>query len=202
MPVTGRGALRPNRSLRAERAVSLACAALANRQIGFGRVRFALRPFPHRCVGAAPCGHFASLVRSIAAQSARLPSESFAFCGASQGANCAARGTGAFGRSVGVRACRRAARPAWGAPRIRRMRAIPLWRNTACAAWPRPGGAEERPAVRDALGRASASVPPLRARGTTFGLPYGASLTLAPTLRRRSAALPQDGCIYPVAQPR
>ena len=31
---------------------------------------------------AAPCGHFASLVRSIATQSARLPSESFAFCGA------------------------------------------------------------------------------------------------------------------------
>ena len=51
VPVTGRGALRPNRSLRAERAVSLACAALANRQIGFGRVRIALRPFPHRCVG-------------------------------------------------------------------------------------------------------------------------------------------------------
>ena len=51
VPVTGRVALRPNRSLRAERAVSLACAALANRQIGFGRVRFALRPFPHRCVG-------------------------------------------------------------------------------------------------------------------------------------------------------
>ena len=31
---------------------------------------------------AAPWGHFASLVRSIAAQSARLPSESFAFFGA------------------------------------------------------------------------------------------------------------------------
>ena len=31
---------------------------------------------------AAPCGHFASLVRSIATQSARLPSESFAFFGA------------------------------------------------------------------------------------------------------------------------
>ena len=45
--------LRPNRSLRAERAVSLASAPLANRQIGFGRVRFALRPFPRRCVG---CG--------------------------------------------------------------------------------------------------------------------------------------------------
>ena len=80
VPVTGRVALRPNRSLRAERAVSLASAALANRQIGFGRVR------------------------------------------------------------------------------------------------PRPV---------------------LRAGGTTFGLPYGASLTLAPTLRRRSAALPQDGYIYP-----
>ena len=39
--------------------------------------------------------------------------------------------------------------------------------------------------------------PVLRAGGTTFGLPYGASLTLAPTLRRRSAALPQDGCICP-----
>ena len=33
---------------------------------------------------AAPCGHFATLVRSIAAQSARLPSESFAFSGASR----------------------------------------------------------------------------------------------------------------------
>ena len=70
VPVTGRVALRPNRSLRAERAVSLACAALANRQIGFGRVRFALQPFPHRCVG--------------------------------KGANCAARGTGAFGRSAAL----------------------------------------------------------------------------------------------------
>ena len=57
-------------------------AFLANRQIGFGCVRIAIRPFPRRCVGAAPCGHFASLVRSIAAQSARLPSESFAFFGA------------------------------------------------------------------------------------------------------------------------
>ena len=44
--------------------------------------------------------------------------------------------------------------------------------------------------------------PVLRAGGTTFGLPYGASLALAPTLRRRSAALPRDGGIYPVAQPR
>ena len=51
VPVKSRVALRPNRSLRAERAVSPASAALANRQIGFGRVRFALRPFPHRCVG-------------------------------------------------------------------------------------------------------------------------------------------------------
>ncbi|MBQ3098515.1 MAG: hypothetical protein IJC66_10200 [Kiritimatiellae bacterium] len=33
---------------------------------------------------AAPCGHFATLVRSIAAQSARPPSESFAFSGASR----------------------------------------------------------------------------------------------------------------------
>ena len=33
---------------------------------------------------AAPCGHFATLVRSIAAQSERLPSESFAFSGASR----------------------------------------------------------------------------------------------------------------------
>ena len=127
MPVKSRVALRPNRSLRAERVVSLASAALANRQIGFGRVRFALRPFPHRCVG--------------------------------KGANYAALGTGAFGRAGVVRACHRAARPAWGAPRIRRMRAIPLWRNTAIAAWPRPGGADERPAVREALGRASAPVP-------------------------------------------
>ena len=105
-----------------------------------------------------------------------------------RGANCAALGTGAFGRAGIVRACRRAARPAWGAPRICRMRAIRPRRNTAFAAWPRPGGADGRPAVREALGRASAPVPPLRARGTTFGFPYGASLALAPTLRRRSAA--------------
>ena len=104
------------------------------------------------------------------------------------GAKSRAVGAGAFGRSGGVRACRRAARPAWGAPRIRRMRAIRPRRNTAFAAWPRPGGADGRPAVREALGRASAPVPPLRAEGTTFGFPYGASLALAPTLRRRSAA--------------
>ena len=79
-----------------------------------------------------------------------------------KGANCAALGTGAFGRSGVVRACHRAARPAWGAPRIRRMRAIPLRRNTAIAAWPRPGGADERPAVRAALGRASAPSRPPR----------------------------------------
>ena len=82
MPVKSRVALRPNRSLRAERAVSLVSAPLANREIGVGRVR------------------------------------------------------------------------------------------------PRPV---------------------LRADGTTSGLPYSASLALAPTLRRRSAALPQDGYIYPVA---
>ena len=76
------------------------------------------------------------------------------------GAKSRAVGAGAFGRSVVVRACRRAARPAWGAPRIRRMRAIRPRRNTAFAAWPRPGGADVRPAVREALGRASAPVPP------------------------------------------
>ena len=105
------------------------------------------------------------------------------------GAKSRAVGAGAFGRSVVVRACHRAARPAWGAPRIRRMRAIRPRRNTAFAAWPRPGGADVRPAVREALGRASAPVQPLRAEGTTFGFPYGASLALAPTLRRRSAAV-------------
>ena len=42
---------------------------------------------------AAPWGHFASLVRSIAPQSARLPSESFAFFGAS-------RATSGTGRAV------------------------------------------------------------------------------------------------------
>ena len=91
------------------------------------------------------------------------------------GAKSRAVGAGAFGRSGGVRACRRAARPAWGAPRIRRMRAIRPRRNTAFAAWPRPGGADGRPAVREALGRASAPVPPLRARGTTFGFLYDAA---------------------------
>ena len=63
----------------------------------------------------------------------------------------------------------------------------------------RRGGASGRP--RCARPRVRPR-PALRAGGTTFGLPYGASLTLAPTLRRRSAALPQDGCIYPVAQPQ
>jgi len=63
----------------------------------------------------------------------------------------------------------------------------------------RRGGASGRP--RCARPRVRPR-PALRAGGTTFGLPYGASLALAPTLRRRSAALPQDGCIYPVAQPR
>ena len=129
----------------------------------------------------SPIGRLAS-----AASASR--SGPFRIGASASGANCAALGTGAFGRSVVVRACHRAARPAWGAPRIRRMRAIRPRRNTAFAAWPRPGGADGRPAVREALGRASAPVPPLRARGTTFGFPYGASLTLAPTLRRRSAA--------------
>ena len=50
---------------------------------------------------AAPCGHFASLVRSIASQSARLPSESFAFFGASRGRWAArlARARGGFRRA-------------------------------------------------------------------------------------------------------
>ena len=124
---------------------------------------------------AAPCGHFASLVRSIAAQSARLPSESFAFCGASAGAESRAVGAGAFGRSWVVRACRRVSRPAWGGPRIRRMRDIPPRRNTAIAACPRPGGADGRPAVREPLGRASAPVPPLRAISPCVSLLYDAA---------------------------
>ena len=63
---------------------------------------------------------------------------------------------------VGVRACRRVSRPACGGPRIRRMRDIPLRRNTAFAGCPRPGGADGRPAVRKPLGRASAPVNPPR----------------------------------------
>ena len=124
---------------------------------------------------AAPCGHFASLVRSIATQSARLPSESFAFCGASAGAESRAVGAGAFGRSGGVRACRRVSRPACGGPRIRRMRDIPPRRNTAFAACPRPGGADGRPAVREPLGRASAPVPPLRAISPCVSVLYDAA---------------------------
>ena len=78
------------------------------------------------------------------------------------GAVSRAVGAGAFGRSAGVRACRRVLRPAWCVPRIRRMRDIPLRRNTAFAACPRPGGADGRPAVREPLGRASAHVTPPR----------------------------------------
>ena len=44
--------------------------------------RFAFSPPLRSSLRAAPWGHFASLVRSIAPQSARLPSESFAFFGA------------------------------------------------------------------------------------------------------------------------
>ena len=118
-------------------------AFLANRQIGFGRVRIALRSLLHRCVG--------------------------------------------FGGGIPrgwrwrVRACR------WR-PRLppRRPSGLvrpphppdaghPARRSTAFAAWPRPGGADGRPAVREALGRASAPVPPLRARGTTFGSLYDAA---------------------------
>ena len=46
--------------------------------------------------------------------------------------------------------------------------------------WPSGRPRAARPRVRPR--------PVLRARGTTFGFPYGASLALAPTLRRRSAA--------------
>jgi len=102
------------------------------------------------------------------------------------GAESRAVGAGAFGRSGGVRACRRAARPAWCAPRIRRMRAIPPRRNTAFAAWPRPGGADGRPAVREALGRASVPV-------TSSALLALACLFF--TMQ------PRDGCIYPAVQP-
>ena len=47
---------------------------------------------------AAPWGHFASLVRSIAPQSARLPSESFAFFGASRATSGTGKGRGPIGR--------------------------------------------------------------------------------------------------------
>ena len=170
VPVTGRVALRPNRSLRAERAVSLACAALANRQIGFGRVRFALRSFPHRCVGFG--GELRRTwhgrVRAFRWRP-RLPP----------------RSASGLGRPPHP--------PDAGHP------ALAEYRLRGLASPRRRGGASGRP--RCARPRVRPR-PALRAGGTTFGLPYGASLALAPTLRRRSAALPQDGCIYPVAQPQ
>ena len=100
-----------------------------------------------------------SPIARLASGASASRSGPFRLGASASGAESRAVGAGAFGRSGGIRACRRAARPAWGAPRIRRMRAIPLRRNTAFAAWPRPGGADERPAVREALGRASAPVP-------------------------------------------
>ena len=63
----------------------------------------------------------------------------------------------------------------------------PARRNTAFAAWPRPGGADERSAVREALGRVSATVPP------------SALYALACLLFTMQ---PRDGCIYHVAQQR
>ena len=65
-----------------------------------------LSPSAPRPLSAAPCGHFASLVRSIAAQSARLPSESFAFFGTSAGAFFAtvARLRASLRRGVSLRA--------------------------------------------------------------------------------------------------
>ena len=77
--------------------------------------------------------------------------------------------------------------------------ALAEYRLRGLASPRRRGGASGRP--RCARPRVRPR-PVLRAGGTTFGLPYGASLALAPTLRRRSAALPRDGGIYPVAQPR
>ena len=165
MPVTGRVALRPNRSLRAERAVSLACAALANRQIGFGRVRFALRPFPHRCVG------FGGELRRTWHGRVR------AFRGRPRLPPRSASGLG-----------RPPHPPDAGHP------ALAEYRLRGLASPRRRGGASGRP--RCARPRVRPR-PVLRAGGTTFGLPYGASLALAPTLRRRSAALPRDGGIYP-----
>ena len=91
------------------------------------------------------------------------------------GAESRAVGAGAFGRSGGVRACRRVSCPACGGPRIRRMRDIPPRRNTAFAACPRPGGADGRPAVREPLGRASAPVPPLRAISPCVAIFYDAA---------------------------
>ena len=170
VPVTGRVALRPNRSLRAERAVSLAPAALANRQIGFGRVRFALRSFPHRCVG------FGGELRRTWHGRVR------AFRGRPRLPPRSASGLG-----------RPPHPPDAGHP------ALAEYRLRGLASPRRRGGASGRP--RCARPRVRPR-PALRAGGTTFGLPYGASLALAPTLRRRSAALPQDGCIYPVAQPQ
>ena len=153
VPVTGRVALRPNRSLRAERAVSLACAALANRQIGFGRVRFALRPFPHRCVGFG--GELRRTwhgrVRAFRWRP-RLPP----------------RSASGLGRPPHP--------PDAGHP------ALAEYRLRGLASPRRRGGASGRP--RCARPRVRPR-PALRAGGTTFGLPYGASLALAPTLRRR-----------------
>ena len=82
-----RSALRPPRSA----IVRLRSGAVASRSGAFRIAAFR----------AAPCGHFASLVRSIASQSARLPSESFAFFGASRGRWAArlARARGGFRRA-------------------------------------------------------------------------------------------------------
>jgi hypothetical protein len=79
----------------AHRHVSRCARPLDNRKIAFGSGRLAIRASASRPLGAAPCGHFASLVRSIAPQSARLPSESFAFFGTSAGALSATVGTSA-----------------------------------------------------------------------------------------------------------
>ena len=115
-----------------------------------------LRGFPPKASLSA--AHFSPIARLASGASASR-SGPFRIGASASGAKSRAVGAGAFGRSGGVRACRRAARPAWCAPRIRRMRAIRPRRNTAFAAWPRPGGADGRPAVREALGRASAPVP-------------------------------------------
>ena len=80
---SGRGECRRNLTRPWRRAPGCVLAPLGNRQIAVGGESIARHPATPRGFGAAPCGHFASLVRSIASQSARLPSETLArFCGA------------------------------------------------------------------------------------------------------------------------
>ena len=130
-----RPALRPPRSA----IVRLRSGAVASRSGAFRLAAFR----------AAPCGHFASLVRSIASQSARLPSESFAFFGASRGRWAArlARARGGFRRASTPRGCLRTLR-------VRLRRIFPPLRF---GAFPRirlhPRGAIHPPLRRAWLGR-------------------------------------------------